>query len=302
VLSRTLTPARFAGLGPRVQRFVDTVFDRAAERGHFDVVDELTDRIWMPLASELIGIRESDEDALRRSIPVLFRGFEPAPMRSVVDRQEADRAAEELTAYVSELVAERTRSPGDDLVSALLAADDEPMTRDEVVATTVNVLSTVYQATPSAIGNGILALVRNPQELARWHDDPSIGDLAVEELLRYDPLAVVTIRAALEDAELDGHRIPRRSILAVMVGAANHDPTVFEDPWRLDLTRDPNPHLVFGNGPHYCPGAALGRMQSGIVLSSFARRFPRDRLAPGGAVRLPGVLLRGLQKLEIVTN
>jgi cytochrome P450 len=147
----------------------------------------------------------------------------------------------------------------------------------------------------------VLALLRNPDQLARWHQDPSIEHTAVEELLRYDPPSILVVRNAIDDAEIEGRRIPKGSVVLIVVGAANHDPNVFKDPWKLDLTRDPNPHVGFGGGAHYCMGAPLGRLESGIFFTSFVRRFPNARLAPDGVIRRKG-RFRWPRKLEILVR
>jgi cytochrome P450 len=302
MLARALTPARIEAAGPPIQRFVDAVFHEAEKRGRIDIVEELADRIGIVVSSHLLGTRVSDEEMIQSNVPVLIAGRTVAPMRSRDATDQADRAAEQLTDYVSALVHERTRSPGEDLLSALIAANDEGMTHDELVATTLFILAGMHEGTPAAIGNGIHSLVRHPDQLARWHADPSIDESAIEELLRYDPIAIMTFRTAIQDAELEGRKIEAGSIVTILHGAANHDPKVFKEPWKLDLTRDPNPHVAFGNGPHYCPGAALARLQTQIVFSTFVRRFPNARLAPGGAIRRPGLVVRGFQKLEILTG
>jgi cytochrome P450 len=137
--------------------------------------------------------------------------------------------------------------------------------------------------------------------LVRWHEDPSIEQTAVEELLRYEPPSIVAFRDALDDAEIHGRLIPKGSLVVMVIGAANHDPRVFENPEKLDLTRDPNPHLAFGGGAHYCMGAPLGRLEAGIFFTSFARHFPDARIAPDGVIRRRG-MIRGLRKLEVLVR
>jgi pimeloyl-[acyl-carrier protein] synthase len=302
-LSRMFTPRRLIELRPGIQEYVDRALDKAAERGRIEVVGDLAQRLPARIICQLIGVPPEDEHVIIENGPKIVHALEASPMRSPETLEAGNRAAEALLDYMAALVNARKESPADDLVSALKEEDEDGVMSDaDLIATLVALLFAGSQSTASFIGNGVLALLRNRDELARWRDDASIERTAVEELLRYDSPSMMTIHDALEDVELGGRLIQRGSLVMILTAAANHDPRAFDDPARLDLTRDPNPHVTFGGGPHFCMGAALARLESAAFFSSFVTKFPEARLAPDGLVRRDGLTTRVLRKLEILTR
>jgi cytochrome P450 len=302
-VSRTFTPRRIADLRPWIQEHVDGALDEAAERGRVEIVGDVAQRLAARVICRLLGVPAEDEDVIVENGPKIVQALEPSPMRSPEAFDEGNRAAAALLDYMTALVADRKRSPGDDFVSALRDMDEAGVMSDEdVTQTLVALLFAGSQSTATFIGNGVLALIRHPQELARWHDDSSIEQTAVEELLRYESPSMMTIHDALDDVEVDGRCIQRGSLVVILTAAANNDPRVFPDPRRLDLTREPNPHVTFGGGPHFCMGAGLARAEAAAFFSSFVTRFPNARVAPGGLERRGGLTTRVLRRLEILTN
>jgi cytochrome P450 len=208
---------------------------------------------------------------------------------------------EKLFAYLTEIIAARRREPQDDLISALVLAQEEEdaLSNNELLATTNLLLIAGHETTTNLIGNGLLALLREPDQLERLRRDSSLLPTAVEELLRYDGPVQATLRVAGEDLEIDGHGLEAGSLVLVGIGAANHDPAVFHEPERLDVGRDPNPHLAFGFGPHFCLGAPLARLEGEIALRALIERFPHLALATETPQYRPNPVLRGLASLPV---
>jgi cytochrome P450 len=218
--------------------------------------------------------------------------LDPSPQTAAV----AVRACEEFGAYLKALARERRARPQDDLVTALTSVEE--LTEDELVGTCVLLLNAGHEATVGVTGNGWWALLRNPDELARLRADPGLLPTAVEELLRWDTPLQMFERWVLEDLELGGVRVPRGAELGLLFGSANRDPLVFDDPDRLDLGRDPNPHVSFGAGVHFCLGAALARLELQTSFGTVLRRVPRLELVEE-PVWKPGYVIRGLEQLLV---
>jgi cytochrome P450 PksS len=206
--------------------------------------------------------------------------------------------------YIRRLVAKRRSNPQDDLVSALVSAEEagDRLDEDELVAMIFLLLVAGHETTVNLIGNGTLALLDNPSELRRLRSEPPLAPAAVEELLRFDgPLETATERYAREETEIAGARIPRGSLVYAVLASANRDERRFSEPDRLDLSRDPNRHLAFGLGIHYCLGAPLARLEGRIAFEVLLRRRPGLRLTMDrAALRWKrGAVLRGLRELPV---
>jgi cytochrome P450 len=203
--------------------------------------------------------------------------------------------------YFRGLIAERRARPREDLLSALISAEDEGhrLTEDELLSTCTLLLVAGHETTVNLIGNGTLALLRHPDEVARWRDDPSLERSAVEELLRYDPPVTMTARIAMEDIGVGGITVEAGGQVILLLGAANRDPAQFLDPDRLDLARPDNHHLAFGHGIHFCLGAPLARVEGQIALTAIMQRFPDLELAADEPEYKENVVLRGLETLPL---
>jgi cytochrome P450 len=230
----------------------------------------------MIVISELLGIPETDHDKVLEWTQVIREsgsaGRPPAEERAAV--QEAQLW---LHQYLTGLVKAKREQPADDMVSALIdAADHEgQLSERELVSTTFLLLFAGHQTTADFIGNAMVALLTNPAQLDLLLATPELLPHAIEELLRFDgPLPVASPRIATEDLEYQGVQIPAGSIVGVVINSANHDPAQFEDPDRLDLSRDRGPHLGFGHGVHYCLGVSLARMEAQIGIGALLRRLP----------------------------
>jgi cytochrome P450 len=210
------------------------------------------------------------------------------------------RARGEFVTYFRGLIAERRETPGDDLLSALVHVYEQGdvLTEREVLATCVLLLIAGHETTVNLIGNGVLALLREPEQFARLRADPDLADRAVEELLRYDSPVQLTARVALQDADINGMPVPRGTFVLALIGSANRDPDAHPDPDRLDIGREPSRHLAFGQGIHFCLGAPLARLEGRIALRALVRRAPALRLT-GEPSWKDNVVLRGMSDLPV---
>jgi len=261
--------------------------------------------------SELLGIPEEDR-AFVATWPraQLCCSFESASLYAKTEvtkpeaprQAEADRIQQQLTDYFAHLIDHRRRrEPGEDLVSALIAAEEQGdrLSESELLATCVLLFVAGHETTVNLIGNGLLALLRHPDALHALRDDASLIGGAVEELLRYDGPVQRTGRIANAEAEIDGHKIAEGTLVLGLIGAANRDPAQFPEPDRLDFRRADNRHLAFGWGIHFCLGAPLARVEGQIALLTLARRLPGLALAATTPEWRESATLRGLRRLPV---
>jgi cytochrome P450 len=300
--NKAFTPRAVERLVPRIQDVVAELLDRAAELGEFDIVADLAYPLPVTVISEMLGVPEADRDALRGwSLDLIYT---LDPMLSVETLARAQRAGAEFRAYLRELIADRRAHPGEDLLSGLIQAEDDgqQLTPQELVATCVLLLVAGHETTSSFIGNGMLALLRNPDQYARLHEDPGLMRSAGEELLRYDSPVQLTGRLVLRDTEIAGRRVEPGQDVVALVGAANRDPSVFDRPDELDLGRADNRHLAFGGGIHFCLGSPLARVEGGAAIGSLVRRFGSLRLATDRPAWRDTVTLRALSSLPVAVT
>jgi cytochrome P450 len=296
LVQKAFTPRR-AALRPRAEEIAADLLDAlAAARG--DVVD-LLDAYARPLPiavlCELLGI------------PVADRAWIAVTVAAYDQRGEHDRVERELAAYFAELIAARRAEPGDDLVSALVAARDnegagDGLTESELLGTVYLLVMAGFDTTVNLIASGTLALLTHPGELARLRQDPSLLPAAVEELLRFtSPVNHANDRFTTEDVAVGDVVIPAGEWVFPAISSANRDPAQFPDPDRLDLGRDTSGHVAFGHGVHHCLGAPLARMEAEVALGALLARFPRISLAvPPSELRWrPVSLMNGLESLPV---
>jgi cytochrome P450 len=215
--------------------------------------------------------------------------------------QEANRAAHELDAYFREVIKARRLEPRDDLISTLVATEEagDKLTLDELLVMLRLLLIAGNETTTNLIGNGMLALLRHPDQLQKLREHPDLMDTAVEEMLRYDTTVQLDFRTALEDVEIGGQRITKGQGIMLLLGAANHDPEVFHAPEQFDITRREASHLSFGRGVHHCLGAPLARTEARLAFTGLLERFGDIRLLTEPPPFKDNVVLRGLQSLPI---
>lgn len=301
LVSRVFTPARVEALRPWVEGVVAGLVETMAEAREVDVMEVLAFPLPVTVIGELLGVPEADR-----------AGFQPlvrdaaGTLELVVDEESAARArAAQATMadYFGDLLDERRARPRDDLLSALARAGerDEALSEDEVVATASLLFGAGFETTTSLIGNGLLALLRHPDQMARLGGDPpaALVASAVEELLRWDSPVQLDGRVATEDVEVAGRQVPRGRFVLALLGGANRDPSRFRDPERLDLGRPDAGPISFGAGIHHCLGAGLARLEGQAVLGAVARRFACVELLADPPERRPGLTLRGLAHLPV---
>ncbi len=299
LVSKAFTPRVVERLQPRVQSIVDGLIDAVERRGETDLMQSIAGPLPVMVIAELLGLPWSDREQLKRwsdALVVLADGsLAPAGF------PQAEQSAAEFKAYLGAILAERRAHPCDDLISGLLAAHehDDRLTEDELFATCVLLLIAGHETTTNLIGNGMLALLRHPDQLARLRGDPSLIRSAIEELLRYESPVQLTSRVAKVDLEIDGQLVRAGQEVCLVLAAANRDPEQFADPDRLDLARVDNHHLAFGFGLHFCLGAPLARLEGQIAVASLLRRLPELRLANEGVEWREGIMMRALTALPI---
>lgn len=300
VAVKAFTPQRAEAMAPRIAELVDEVIDRRLPHGRMEVMRELGYPLPARIIAEMLGIPEDDIEPFTAHAPALAGALDPSPMRTDESVRAADRAIVELTAYLTDLIGRRRRAPGPDLVSALATTevDGACLPVDDVVSIVILLVVAGHETTANVVGNGLLALLRHPDQLRRWREDATLDRTAVEELLRFDGPVQASQRITLETVEIGGATVPARRMLILCAGAANRDPEAFTNADRLDLGRTVNPHLAFGAGPHFCIGAGLARLEARIMLTTLIRRLPGLRL-DGRPVRRPSFTIRGLEALPI---
>jgi cytochrome P450 len=299
LVAKAFTPRMVERQRPGIQAVVDRLVGRIAAAGGGDLVADLAEPLSVTVVADLLGVPEPDRPLLRPWSAQICGMYEVDPSEEA--GRVASRAASEFSDYLRVLSRERRARPADDLVSALTMVVDggDQLTEDELIGTCVLLLNAGHEATVNATGIGWWQLFRHPDQLARLRREPGLLPRAVDELLRFDTPLQMFERWVLEDAEICGVPVPKGAELGLLFGSANRDPAVFDHPDRLDVAREPNPHLTFGAGTHYCIGAPLGRLELELSFATLLRRLPT--LAPAEEPRWkPTYVLRGLQALRVI--
>lgn len=299
LVSRAFTPRRIEALRPAIERLVEPLLDDLAGAGSGDVLDLFAFPFPVAVIGELLGVPAPDQAAFRSLVRDSTAFIEAAPSEADLDRAEA--ALSKMTAYFDDLVDRRSKRPADDLLSAMLAVDagGDRLTREEIVSTAILLFGAGFETTTNLIGNGLLTLLRHPDELARLRTDPTLVPGAVEEILRYESPVQINARTALHDADLLGEPIETGTLVVTFLGAANRDPLRYEEPETFDIGRTDTQPLSFGWGIHHCLGAELARVEGQIAFERLLARFPRMDLVHDRASWRPSLTLRGLAELQV---
>ena len=277
LVTKAFTPRMVERLRPRIQEIADGLIDRVADDGRMELVDDFAFPLPITVIAELLGIPVADRDRFR----TWSNSFVLPPVTDEL-REQLRRHTDEFVAYLDELFAERRAQPTDDLLSALVQAEEhgDRLSENELYSMAVLLIVAGHETTVSLITNAVHALLTHPVGLARLQDDPSLMPTAVEELLRYDsPVERTITRWVAEDTELAGESLARGELVIAVVGSANRDEAQFPHADTLELGRAANRHVGFGRGPHYCLGAPLARVEAEIALATLLRRLPGLRLA-----------------------
>lgn len=300
LVSKAFTPQRAERLVPAIQSTADFLIDAVADRGQMDVIADYASPLPLIVIAELLGVPAEDREQLRRWTIDMVVAIDFGPSREGMIRAMA--AARDLMAYLRELIVIRRHGvPRDDLISALLAAEEQGdrLSEDELLSMCSLLLGAGHETTVNLIGNGSLALMTQRDQWERLCAHPEVLETGVDELLRFDSPVQMTFREAAADGELAGRPIQKGDLVAILLGSANRDPALFPDPDRLDLARPVGKHAAFGMGIHFCLGSHLARLEGRIAFETLARRLPHMRLVPGPLERREGIAFRGVKALPV---
>jgi len=299
LVNQAFTPRRVEQLESQVQATVTDLLDQVAARGGtFDLLADFGFPLPVRVICDLLGVPFEDQEQFREWSPPMARLLDGN--LGLNDMVDGLAASARLIQYFNKLYDARRAEPQDDLLTALVNAEEEgeKLSGAELRVTTTFLFVAGFETTANLIGNGMLALLRNPEQLELLRSDPSLAKNAIEELLRFDSPIHVTVRIPTERVEISGTAIPPGESVVCALGAANRDPEVFADPDRLDITRaNANRHLAFSQGGHYCLGAALARSEGAAAFSQLVQRFPRLRLVTDEPEYRETQVVRGLREL-----
>ncbi|HKJ24232.1 MAG TPA: cytochrome P450, partial [Myxococcota bacterium] len=283
LVSKAFTPRAIEAWRPRAEAVTHALLDRVAAKGEMDLVADLAMPVPATLICELMGVAAEDHERFTRWTATATHRLVTLRGRGGPElKRRVDVASAKIGGYLTRLIAERRDDPRDDLLSALVAAEEEGerLTELELLAQSVGLLIAGFETTIGLIGNGLVTLIRNPDELARLRAEPGLVESAVEECLRYSGPVLATVRVMHADAEFGGWTVPANAEVLALLAAANRDPEAFDDPERFDVTRytrDAQPHLALGSGAHFCMGAHLARLEAQVAIGALVARF--DELA-----------------------
>ena len=305
LVSKAFTPRTVARLEPRIRAITGDLLTAAAAAGQMEVVSQLAYPLPVRIISELLGVPVEDHPRFAGWSARLAHSLQPDfgldPEAAKAKAEAAAVAGDEFAVYFRELIATRRAQPTEDLLSEMIAAEDngERLTEDELIATCVLLLVAGHETTVGLISNAILALLRHPDQLALLRGDPSLAAGAVEETLRYDAPVQMTARVARGGMHIGPIAAPDGALVLVLLAATGRDPRAFDRPDAFDIRRGATGHLAFAAGPHFCLGAPLARLEAAIALESFARRIQRPELVAGSLDYKPNLNLRGPERLVV---
>ena len=303
LVAKAFNRQKIEGMRPAVGRITEQLLDAIDEKVKsgqtFDLIADYAEPLPVKIIADLLGFPDSEEHLLRPWSQAIVKMYEVNP--SVQYQNEAKAAAKEFADYVRALAESRKKIPGADLISDLASVEEngEKLNMHELVATCVLLLNAGHEASVNAFGNGMVAALQRPDQVALLRENPrGITETALEEFMRFDAPLHLFERTATADTELGGVSIKEGQKIAALIGSANRDETVFSNPESMDLTRDPNPHIGFGGGIHFCLGAPLARLEMSVSLPALWERYPHMQLA-GEAIRRPTFVLRGYESVAI---
>ena len=299
LVNKAFTPKTVNALEPHIRSILATLLDDIEDPGAFDLMQAVAQPLPVIVIAEMLGVPPEDRPQFKVWSAQRARLLEPTIGRR--EREAGAAASRAFDAYFRSIVEARRAEPRDDILSALVQAEDEGerLTERETLNMLRLLLIAGNETTANLIGNGTLALLRNPEQLRRLRDDPGLIPAAVEELIRFDSPVQTDFRRVLADCEVNGFPVRKRDNIVVLLGAANRDPEMFENPDRLDVGRDQRSHLSFGRGIHHCLGAPLARLEGRIVLEMLLERFSEIGLLTDRPRFHRTIVLRGLESLPL---
>ena len=303
LVAKAFNRNKIEGMRPAVERITQQLLDVIEEKvksgESFDLIADYAEPLPVKIIADLLGFPESEEHLLRPWSQSIVKMYEVNPSEQY--QMEAKKAAAEFAEYVRSLAEHRKTNPGQDLITdlAMVEENGEKLNSHELVATCVLLLNAGHEASVNAFGNGMVAALARPDQADLLRKNSrAITETALEEFMRFDAPLHLFERTATVDTELGGVKIEKGQKIAALIGSANRDSTVFEHADEMDLTRDPNPHIGFGAGIHFCLGAPLARLEMGVSLPALWEKYPNMQLA-GEPVRRPTFVLRGYERVSI---
>jgi pimeloyl-[acyl-carrier protein] synthase len=298
VAARAFAASPISTLQSSIGAAVDKLVTAMSERHDIEFMSAFARVLPVQMMSKLMGLPDTDHSQLQRWADALTAVFEPS--RPLQAKQAADTANDELQSYLRNQIAAHRLRPKDDIIGALLLAEQAgECSNEEVTQILVLLIIAGVETTANLLGNGMFALIQHPSQLARLRANPSLAARAIEELLRYEAPASLNTRVALEDVDIRGRSIAKGDLIFCMLAAANRDPLVFDKPDNLNISRCPNPHVTFGGGGHHCLGAALARLEGQIAMERLLQWWSDIALDNDGARWREFVNLRGLRYLRL---
>jgi cytochrome P450 len=303
LLVKAFNKNKIDSLRPDVERLtaqlLEGIEQKLADTGEFDVIADFAEPLPVKVIAALLGFPDEDEHLLRPWSQAIVKMYEINPSEQT--QADAQRASHEFAEYVRGLMEERKRNPGTDLISDLAAVeeDGQKLNAQELIATCVLLLNAGHEASVNGFGNGFVAMLKRPEQHALLVQNPfGLASSAVDEFVRFDAPLHLFERTATADVEIGGVLVKEGQKIAALLGSANRDETVFDRADQMDITRDPNPHIGFGAGIHFCIGAPLARMEMSTSLPALIAKYPKLELA-AEPVRRPGFVLRGYESVPL---
>jgi cytochrome P450 len=298
-VNKAFIPQAIEALKPRIRAIAEALLDQIQDPAAFDVIETIAYPLPVIVMAELLGVPTQDRAQFKLWSDQRARLLEPTITASEI--QIAIQAAREFDAYFMDVINMRRKEPRGDLISTLVAAEEagDKLTQGELLVMLRLLLIAGNETTTNLIGNGLLALLRHPDQLQALRHDPGLMPAAVEELLRYDGPVQIDGRTTMEDMEIKGRHIQKGQSTIVLIGSANHDPDVFRNPEQLDITRKEGSHIAFGRGIHHCLGAPLARLEGRIAFEAILERFADIRLLTDHPSFKDNVVLRSLRSLPV---
>ncbi|OLS38061.1 cytochrome [Alkalihalophilus pseudofirmus] len=298
LVNKGFTPKQIAGFRPLIEEVVDSLLDELIVKEEFDVVSEFAFPLTSLVIATILGVPEEDRDPFRTWAALLLQSIDFS--RSHKTLEASNQLAEELSEYFSSLIAKKRAEPGDDLISMLIKESD--CTEDELISTFILLVIAGHETTVNLISNTIYTFLKYPEQWKVLKENPSLAGSAIEEVLRFESPTQLTARVAMKDTEVAGKHITCGEQLYLMLGAANRDPDVFDEPDEFLITRKKVPHLSFGLGAHFCLGSTLARLEAQIALSRFSKRVHTYNQTKTEIKWRPLTGFRALEKLRITVQ
>ncbi|KYC36942.1 cytochrome [Scytonema hofmannii PCC 7110] len=299
LVGKGFSPVVVERMRPHIQEIVDELLDKIRHKGSMDIVADLASPLSVSVISKLLGIPKEAQQQLHQWANVLSRILDP--LVSLEEYQAMNKATEEIQEYLRTLIAEREKTPQEDLISNLIAAQEQNdrLSQKEILAVCTLLFAAGEETTGNTIGNGMLALLQHPHQMEQIKREPTMIQSAVEELIRYDSAVQMLTRIATDNLEIGNQTIKAGEKIVLCLGAANRDPAQFPEPDQLNIHRNPNHHVAFADSIHYCLGAALARVETQLAINTLMQQFPDLKLASNQLEWRHSIVLRGLKALPV---